>query len=76
MTKISDVLDVSEEVLNRHMKGFIELYKVTGEGAEFEKSSTEVLNSTYPTSTIRRVIDFISRKMDALLSNSFAISCI
>lgn len=64
MTKISDVLDVSEEVLNRHVKGFIELYKVTGEGAEFEKSSKEVLNSTYPTSTIRKIIDFVSRKMD------------
>lgn len=64
MTKISDVLEVSEEVLNRHVKGVIELYKVTGEGAEFEKSSKDVLNSTYPTATIRRIIDFTSRKMN------------
>jgi hypothetical protein len=78
MTKISDVLDVSDEVLNRHVKGFIELYKVTGEGAEFEKSSKEVLNSTYPTSTIRRIIDFVSRKMDPKqksdIRSSFAIT--
>lgn len=64
MTKISDVLDVSEEVLNRHVKGFIELYKVMGEGDEFEKNSKAVLNSTYPTATICRIIDFVSRKID------------
>jgi len=61
MTKISDVLDVSEEVLNRHVKGTVELYKVTSEEDEFEKDSKTVLNSTYPTATIRRIIDFVSR---------------
>lgn len=78
MTKISDVLDVSEEVLNRHVKGTVELYKVLGEGDEFEKSSKEVLNSTYPTATIRRIIEFISRKIDPKqksdIRSSFAIT--
>jgi len=78
MTKISDVLEVSEEVLNRHVKGIIELYKVMGEGDEFEKNSKAVLNSTYPTSTIRRIIDFISRKIDPKqksdIRSSFAIT--
>jgi len=78
MTKISDVLDVSEEVLNRHVKGIIELYKVMGEGDEFEKNSKAVLNSTYPTATIRRIIDFVSRKIDpeqkSDIRSSFAIT--
>ena len=78
MTKISDVLDVSEEVLNRHVKGIIELYKVMGEGDEFEKNSKAVLNSTYPTATIRRIIDFVSRKIDPKqksdIRSSFAIT--
>lgn len=78
MTKISDVLDVSEEVLDRHVKGTIELYKVLGEGDEFEKDSKAVLNSTYPTATIRRIIEFISRKIDPKqksdIRSSFAIT--
>ena len=78
MIKISDVLAVSEEVLNRHVKGIIELYKVMGEGDEFEKNSKAVLNSTYPTATIRRIIDFVSRKIDpeqkSDIRSSFAIT--
>jgi len=78
MTKISDVLDVSEEVLERHVKGTIELYKVTGEDDAFEKDSKAVLSSTYPTTTIRKIIDFISRKMDPKqksdIRGSFAIT--
>lgn len=78
MIKISDVLAVSEEVLNRHVKGIIELYKVMGEGDEFEKNSKAVLNSTYPTATIRRIIDFVSMKIDPKqksdIRSSFAIT--
>ena len=78
MTKIADVLDVSEEVMNRLVKGMIELYKVMGEGDEFEKDSKAILDSTYPTATIRRIIDFISRKIDPKqksdIRSSFAIT--
>ena len=51
---------------------------VLGEGDEFEKDSKAVLNSTYPTATIRRIIEFISRKIDPKqksdIRSSFAIT--
>jgi len=78
VANISDVLDVSEEVKNRHVKGTIELYKLTSEEEDFEKDAKAVFSCTYPSGPIRNIIEFISRKMNpkqkADIRGSFAIT--
>jgi len=78
MPTIEDVLDLSEEVKNRHVKGNIELYKLISSGDEFEKNSEAIFNCTYPTGPIRSIVEFITRKMDpeqkADVRSAFAIT--
>jgi len=61
---ISDVLDLSKEVLDRRVNGWVELYKILGEQDAFEKNSRAIFKATYPTRPLKEIIKFISRKMD------------
>jgi len=64
MITISEIVEVSDEVKNRHVKGTIELYKLKSEESDFEKDSETIFNCTYPTKAIKKIVDFINRKID------------
>lgn len=68
MTKVSDILDIREEVLNREIDGVLKSYKVDSDEDRLENSPEKFFEITYPSNTIKNVFDVINDKLQKKIS--------
>jgi len=63
MTKIKDVISPREEVLERNIEPTVQAHKVDSEEERIESSAAKFLRTTYPSNSIKNVIERANQKL-------------
>lgn len=63
MTKIKDVISPREEILEKDIEPTVQAYKVDSEEERIESSAAKFLRTTYPSNSIKNVIERANQKL-------------